>query len=140
MIKCEFINRMIAIPQCIWNNFTGTDDFCCWVTYDDSKKIEEAPGHRKIFEESYGYEKLGFFNYQRGDVLTFEWADGRWHGERIPTDEEKEAIRALAKERHFIDYTDEEKENIKTNLADHPAGHSLNCGPGWFGHINEDKL
>ena len=28
MIQCEMTNRMIVIPQCIHNNFTGADEYC----------------------------------------------------------------------------------------------------------------
>lgn len=121
MIKCEFINRMIAIPQCIWNNFTGDDDFCRWVVYDTEQKIEEGPGRRKIFEESYGYKKLCFFNYDRANQLSLEPIASSL------TDAEWEAILAVAREQKFIDYTDEEKQNIRLEFANHRQNTSLMC-------------
>lgn len=121
MIKCEFVNRMISIPQCIWNNFTGEDDFCRWIIYDDSRKIEEPLYARKLHPESYGYKKIGFFNYDRWNRLTFEF--------RTPSlfSFEIRDIIALAEQYCFMDYTDAEKQEIRLKYANHRKNYSLMC-------------
>ena len=90
-----------------------------------AEKVEDKLWMRKMFIEAFDSMKLGFFNYQRGNILTFEL-------EPELTAEQIEVIHSIAKDYAFIDYTDKQKELIKREYADHPIGQSLCCGVGWF--------
>lgn len=116
MIKCEMINKVISIPQCILNNFTSKDDYCRFIVYDNEQEIEEPKWSRKIYAEAYGFKKLGYFNYFRDSSLdSIEILDHF----------DSQIIKDLFKEHDFEDYTPDEKERIKINYANHPINTSL---------------
>jgi len=111
MVKCEQINRMIAIPQCIWCNFTDGNDYCRWIVYDDEQP-EEEPGYcRKIYCDAFGFKKLTFFNYYRDSSLdniesythhAAKFEEGLDEGLDEQTIKE---IKELFKQQTFEDYT-----------------------------------
>lgn len=109
---------MIAIPQCIWCNFTSLDDYCRWAIYDDAKKIESPGYHRKIYNESFGYKKIAYLTIYRDGKTILEVIE-----DVLLVD--LETITTIAKTVSFIDHTEEEKEYIRQNYADHPVNHSL---------------
>jgi len=117
MIKCELINRTISIPHCIWCNFTFEKDYCRWIVYDN----EQPDGDKhKIYSDAFGFKELAYFNYFRDSSLD--------NIEFIKQDLGDQTIKEIEKEfkqQNFIDYTDQEKDQIRLTYANHLPNHSL---------------
>jgi hypothetical protein len=120
-VKAELVNKMIAIPQCIKNNFTGKKDYCRWIVYDESEEAEDPGYCRKMYEDAFGKKKIGFITCYRYGEVDLEFESGI-------SEEERRALFDLAKDYHFIDHSDEAKAYIREHYANHPEGHSLMCG------------
>jgi len=114
---------MIAIPQCIWCNFTDGKDYCRWIVYDDKQPEEEEGYKRKIYSDAFGFKKLAFFNYHRDPSL-----DNIEYYHNISEEglnEQTNGIKELFKQQTFEDYTDHEKDWIKSKYANHRPNCSL---------------
>lgn len=99
----ENINRIIGIPYCIYCNYTSEHDCWRWRITDETGKV------------------YVYFNHYRNNKLTYEFRRD------TITSEELEAITRLAQSYSFIDYSDEEKQEINLKYANHPCGYSLMC-------------
>lgn len=110
---------MIAIPQCIWCNFSYGKDYCRWIVYDNELPEEEKEYCRKIYDDAFGFKKLAFFNYHRDSSLdNIEF-------ERDLDKDVIDQINILFKQQEFEDYTDHEKDWLRLKYAHHVPDCSL---------------
>jgi hypothetical protein len=119
MFRFELVNRSISIPHCIWCNFTYEKDCCRFIVYDDQQSISEVGGGRKLYNESYGFKKVAFFNCFRDSSL-----NGIEYLENLNL-EQREEVERLLRQNVFTDFTDVEKEDIRMEYANHIPNHSL---------------